>query len=150
MLDFLSDTPYKKFLSGTNGYFITCYTLGVDVEKYIKKLRFTDLTKMCIADAVASSYLEYLSDLYDKSLGDNLSYRFCPGYQGTSVKDLKEIFKILNISSIGVELLDTYIMVPQKSMVGIIGIGGTKKKTCGNCMLKGKCQYILEGTKCYD
>lgn len=150
ILDFLNVSPYKEFLDGTTGYYIVAYTLGVDVEKRIKQLRFNDLTKMVVLDACASAYLEYLSDEFDKTLGVNLTYRFCPGYQGSNVADLKEIFKILNISKIGVELMDSNIMVPQKSMVGIIGIGKIAKKTCGKCLLAKKCEFIKEGKRCYD
>lgn len=149
-LDFLNEEPYLSFLDGCKEYYITCYTLGVEAEKRIKQLRFTDLTKMVIMDACASSYLEYLSDEFDKTLGDNNTYRFCPGYQGSKASDLKYIFNIMDISKIGIELLESNIMVPQKSMVGIIGIGKQAKKTCGKCILREKCEFLKEKKRCYD
>lgn len=149
LIDCLNKEPYKSFLNGTSGYYLTCYTLGVDVEKKIKLLSKSNLTKMVIMDACASAYLEYLSDDFDKNLNENLTYRFCPGYQGSSISDLKEIADLLNIKKIGIDLLESNIMVPQKSMIGIIGIGKSIKKECGNCMLKGKCEFIKEGKRCY-
>lgn len=150
LLDFLHHESYINLLNGCKSYYLVGMTLGVDIEKRIKYYSHKDMSKMVIMDACASAYLEYLSDQYEKNISDDLTYRFCPGYQGTDFKDIKYIYDILKLNKIGIELLDSYLMIPQKTMVGIIGKGKKVKKNCGNCLMEGKCQYIKEGRKCYN
>lgn len=150
ILDFLNKEPYLSFLKSSTKYFITSYTLGIEVDKKIKLLGVSDPLKMLIMDSCASAYLEYLANEFDKSLGENLSYRFAPGYQGSSLEDLKEISKYINLNKIGIELLDSFLMVPQKSMIGIICNNGNNKLSCGKCVLIEKCKFIRENKRCYD
>ena len=104
---------------------------------------------MYVFDSVSSAYLEYMSDLYEEGFEKPRTYRFSPGYQGTTTADLREIFKYLKPEKIGVTLLESNLMLPQKTMCGLIGFGITKEKRCGDCVLKSKCLYIKEGRTCY-
>lgn len=150
VLDFLNKEPYLAFLKGATKYYIVAYTLGVDVDKKIKMLGVNDTVKMLVMDSCASAYLEDKANEFDKSLGNDLSYRFGIGYQGSSLSDLSEIKKILRIEKIGIEMLDSNLMIPQKSMIGIIANNGNKKLSCGKCVLLDKCGFIREKKKCYD
>lgn len=150
IIDVLNKEPYLSYLNGCRGYYIACMTLGNSIDQRIKYYSKANMTKMIIFDACSSAYLEYLSDEYEKELKDNLGYRFCPGYNGSSITDLYELFKILKPEKIGIHLLDSNLMLPQKSMVGIIGIGANRKKSCSNCHLFEKCNYLKEGIKCYN
>ena len=150
IVDFLNKEPYLSFLNGCSGYYIAVMTLGSEIDRRIKFYSKTNLTKMLVFDACASAYLEYKSDEYERVLGDDLTYRFCPGYQGSSISDIKYFFNILKPQKQGIELLESNLMIPQKSMVGIIGIGKKIDKSCKNCLLEGKCKYIKEGMKCYQ
>ncbi|MBQ3252936.1 MAG: hypothetical protein IJA65_00130 [Acholeplasmatales bacterium] len=150
ILDFLNKEPYLSFLNGCSGYYISVMTLGALIDNKIKYYSKTNLTKCLVFDACASAYLEYKSDEYEKTLANNLTYRFCPGYQGSSIEDIKYIFDILKPDKIGLELLESNLMIPQKSMAGIIGIGKNIDKSCKNCILEGNCKYVKEGMKCYQ
>ena len=108
------------------------------------------MKKMIVFDATCGAYLEYLADEYEKENFEELrTYRFCPGYQGTKTSDIREIFKVLNHNSIGVSLLESNLMVPLKTMCGIIGFGNKKNKSCGNCDIKDKCEFRKKGKTCY-
>lgn len=150
ILDFLNKEPYLSFLKDCSGYYIAIMTLGSEIDKKIKFYSKTNLTKMLVFDACASAYLEYKSDEYEKTIGNNLTYRFCPGYGGSNIADIKYFFDILKPEKIGIELLESNLMIPQKSMAGIIGIGKNIEKSCKNCLLEGKCKYVKEGMKCYQ
>lgn len=150
LLEFLNYEPYLSFINGASGYFLVATTLGVEVDRLIKRYTLTNMTKAIVFDATANAYLEFKADEYEKTLGDNISYCFCPGYQGSSVTDLQYIFPILKPEKIGISLLPSGMMVPQKSMCGIIAIGKNEKKRCGNCALLGKCAYRKVGKRCYD
>ena len=108
------------------------------------------MLKALVLDATANAYLEAKADEYEKTIANNLSYRFCPGYQGSDVTDLKYIFEVLKPEKIGITLLDSGMMVPQKSMCGIIAIGKNEKKRCGDCIMLDNCAFRKVGKRCYD
>lgn len=147
--DFLKKEPYLSYLKGCRGVILAVMTLGIGVDRRIKLLQRTDAERALYLDACASALLEKLSDDYEKTLGEDLSYRFCPGYGGSSVSDLKEIFPLLKPEKIGVTLTDTLYMLPSKTMAGVIGIGGGAKRGCGDCFLLSHCKFREEGARCY-
>jgi hypothetical protein len=119
--DILQKEPYLSFLKDSCGCFISAYTLGSEVDRKIALLARTDASLMVVLDAVASSYLEERADEFEASLKDNLTYRFCPGYASGTLEDLDGFFRLLHCDKIGMCLLESGIMLPQKSMIGIIG-----------------------------
>lgn len=145
---FLLKEPYLEYLKGSTGVVLGVTTLGAEVDRKIKILARKSMAKSVVTDAVASAYLEYRSDEYEKGIG-NLNYRFCPGYGGSSVEDLRDIFALLRPEKIGVTLLDNNYMLPSKTMAGVMGVGGKKEKNCGNCILLPHCIYRKEGAWCY-
>lgn len=122
LLDFLNHPSYLKYLNGSTKYLLVASTLGLAVERRISYLSKTNNEKMVIMDAASSCYLEFLTDKEEEKLNKKLDYRFCPGYSKTDVNDNKIIFKILNASKIGIEVLPSSMMVPQKSMIGVVRI----------------------------
>lgn len=151
--DFLAKRAYADFLAGTTGVILCAVTLGAEIYRRISQLSRTDLPRAIVLDACANVYLEAKSDAYEKTIADNLTYRFCPGYDGSSTEDLKYIFDLLHPEKIGITLektYETYIMLPTKSMAGIIGIGkSTTHKTCDRCVMLPFCRYREEGKRCY-
>lgn len=146
---FLNKQPYTAYLKDSTGVILSVMTLGGEIDRRINIYGKTDKRKAVILDACASAFLEELSDEYERGIADDLSYRFCPGYGGSSIEDLKYIFGILQPEKIGVCLTESGYMLPSKSMAGIIAVGGKHKKSCSQCILKEHCVYIKEGTTCY-
>ncbi|MDE6105080.1 MAG: hypothetical protein K2G38_05330 [Clostridia bacterium] len=147
--EFLKRAPYAEYLKGSSGLFIAVMTLGAEADAKIKLYSRTDAAKAIVFDACASAYLEYLSDEYEKGLGDNLSYRFCVGYGGSDISDLKYIFDIVKPEKIGVTLTSANYMLPSKSMAGIIAVGNGAEKSCKNCVIATHCEYLKRGEKCF-
>lgn len=147
--EFLKKPPYESFLAGTAGVILSVTTLGAGVDRLINRLYRTDMARAVVFDACASAYLEAKSDEFERTLGDDLTYRFCPGYGGSSVEDLKYIFEILKPEKIGVTLNESLFMLPAKTMAGVIGIGKKVKKTCEGCFMLPHCKYREEGKRCY-
>ena len=150
LIPLLEKEAYQKFLKGSTNYYLCAMTLGRAISDKIRYYSKSNMHKMVIFDACASAYLEYLSDKYQNdNLGDDLSFRFCPGYGNTSVNDLKEIVKYLDIKKIGIELLDSCIMIPEKSMIGIIYHNKNIKKSCEGCIKEKNCDLRKDGITCY-
>lgn len=147
--EFLNRPPYIAFLTGCTAVILCVTTLGAEVDKKIKYLSRVNLERSVIFDACASALLEYYADEYEKKLGENLTYRFCPGYGGSETGDIKYIFQLLHPEKIGVSLLESNLMLPQKTMAGIIGVGKSAAKSCADCIMVEKCQFRKEGARCY-
>ena len=91
-------------------------------------------------------------DRYEETLGfDNRTYRACPGYGDFPLEFNKRIAILLDIPrKIGVTITPNNLLIPQKSMLGLIGIGSDKrKKSCGNCVMKEDCPFRKRGQRCY-
>lgn len=150
ILDFLKKKPYLDYLGDSTSYLICATTLGARIDKRSKYYQAKDMVKMCVFDATASAYLEVKADSFEKGIMDNLSYRFCPGYQNSDVADIRPIHQLLKADKvIGITLLDSNLMIPQKSMIGIVGINNNAKKSCKNCFLIDNCDFRKEGVRCY-
>ena len=148
--EFLSHPGYRELLEGTTGVILSVMTLGAEVDKYLNRLSRIDMGKAVVFDASASAYLEAKSDEFERGIGKNLTYRFCPGYGGTSIADLREIFALLRPERIGITLNESNFMLPSKSMAGVIGVGKQKQKTCEGCIILPHCKYREGGTRCYS
>ena len=148
--DFLQKQPYADFLAGTTGVILCAVTIGAKPDRRIRQLTRTDLSKAIVLDACADAYLEARADEYEKTIADNLTYRFCPGYGGSSTDDLKHIFRLLRPEKIGMTLSDSNFMLPSKSMAGIIVIGKSSTKSCESCIMQKSCKYREEGKRCYN
>lgn len=146
----LNKSCYLDYLNGCSGYYIVLSTLGINIDKRVNYYRLTDMTKSVIFDAVASAYIETKSDEFESSISCDLSYRFCPGYNGSDFLDNKELIKYIDNKNTGITFLSSGLMVPLKSMIGIVAVGNNKKRSCKNCIFLKKCNYLKDGVTCYQ
>lgn len=149
-LPFMEDVSgYQNYLGGSP-FLLCATTLGIQIDRYIQRLQLKDMAYATVFDAAASIFLETKADEFEKNLEfGNLGFRFCPGYSGTSFIDNQEIARMLNAEKIGITFLESGLMVPLKSMVGIIKIGKKVKKSCDGCVAKSDCGFRRNGTYCY-
>ena len=146
--DFLNKKDYINFLEGSTEFILCATTLGYDVDKKIKYYLATNKLRALVLDACASVYLVNKADEYEKQFGENRTFRFCPGYENTTLSDNKIILELLNPVKPKVTTLDSLMLSPNKSMVGIIGIGVKKEKNCNTCMFNNRCSFRKENTLC--
>jgi len=149
--DFMLAQPaYMEYLQGSSGYLLCATTIGIAVDRRLKRLQMEDMAYAVVFDAAAGVYVEHKADDYEKSLPyANLGYRFCPGYGGTPLDDNRQIADLLKAYKIGITFLDSGLMVPMKSMTGIVRIGGSSDKSCANCPARENCPYRKRGVRCY-
>lgn len=109
---------------GSDSVCILISTIGSAVDKKAADLRDReDYAKAVLIDAAGSAYVEEVTNIYQKSLKLNCqTFRFAPGYGDVPLELQREIFEFVpGASRTGIELDDSYIMHPFKSMTGIIG-----------------------------
>ncbi|MDD8048397.1 MAG: vitamin B12 dependent methionine synthase [Thomasclavelia sp.] len=143
---------FRELFKKCNEIMVVGYTLGIDVDRYLKKLSISNMTYMIVFDAIASSYLELKADEYEDSLNlGKRTFRFCPGYGKVPIELNQDLVKLLDTSKhIGLTIQDSNIFLPQKSMIGLIGLGDNSvKKSCTNCQNYHDCRFRKAGKTCY-
>ena len=136
-------------LRGSEAYALFVCTAGMDYEAYQQRLKAEgDMVRVFIADALGSVIAEKCADQMENSLQlsiDKLGWhhtnRFSPGYCGWRVSEQQRLFPLFDGHTCGITLTDSSLMVPIKSVSGIIGLGREVRKldyTCGLCTFE-KC-----------
>ena len=131
-------------LKGSEAYALFIATAGIEYESYLQRLKDEgDMVRVFIADALGSIIAEktadvletYLQESIDK-LGWHHTNRFSPGYCGWHVSQQQQLFPLFQGHTCGVRLTDSSLMLPIKSVSGIIGLGKEVRRldyTCGLC-----------------
>lgn len=96
-----------------------------------------------VLDAIGSDAVERLADSVESqiselahNLGFTITRRFSPGYCDWNMNEQKKVFKAMKGDYAGVKLTDGCLMIPRKSISGIIGIGPIeieKYNPCNTC-----------------
>lgn len=132
---------------------IMATTLGIEIEKEIRKNSYSQLTKSIIIDACATTAIEEFCDIIQENLrhelnreGKYITNRYSPGYGDLPLEVNKEVTNVLNSSKeIGLTITENGIMLPRKSVTAIIGISEKKvsdiKKSCVNCSNYNDCKF---------
>lgn len=116
-------------LKGCSSVIMFAATIGSEVDKLIRVTNFTDPAKACVLQATGAMFVEeFVNSFNDKiekeSLlsGKKTRMRYSPGYGDLSLETQKLFFSFLNCSKIGLTLMDTLIMAPEKSVTAFIGL----------------------------
>ena len=142
----LKSKNLAKVLKDTKEAVVFASTLGVGIDKLIRKYAEIQPSKALVLQGIGAerieAYLDYFCEEYKKKNKVTLTMRYSPGYGDLSLESQKQVFALLNPQKyIGVTLNDSLLMSPSKSVTGIIGIGGCdKKEDCSNCNLEN-CDY---------
>ena len=131
-------------LRGSEAYALFVCTSGIEYEEYQQHLKEQgDMVRVFIADTLGSVIAEKCADQMEATLQENIdklgwhhTNRFSPGYCGWHVSQQQLLFPLFEGHTCGVQLTDSSLMVPIKSVSGIIGIGKKVRKldyTCGLC-----------------
>ena len=117
-------------------------TIGSRLGDVVRQLAGDGLmVQAAVLDAIGSDAAETLAHVVQDIIGKEaeaeglgISLRFSPGYCDWRVSQQKMVFRAMNGDSAGVRLTDGCLMVPQKSISGIIGIGpGSEVESYNPC-----------------
>ena len=122
---------------------IVCFvgTIGTGVENEINRLLGKQkLADAYILDAMASVAVENMIDRFQDLMENRFSaedrtvtLRFSPGYCDWPVTQQKKLFNIFDPKELEVELLDSCLMIPRKSVSGVFGITAQKSESYNPC-----------------
>lgn len=103
-------------------------TLGIEVERQVRRYELSELTKAFVLDAACVTYIEKICDLaevdIDTQFSDRvLNRRFSPGYGDLSLEVQPQFLKTLGSDrQLGLTLTENYLMIPRKSITAILGL----------------------------
>ena len=113
-------------LTGCDGAIIFTATVGIEIDRLIKRYSATNPAKAIIIGAVANERIESLCDAlceYFREEYGEIADRFSPGYGDLALDFQKEIFAALcPEKNIGLYLNESIFMTPVKSVSAIVGI----------------------------
>ena len=119
----------KINLRNCSQVYLMAATIGPQVDALIRKTQHFDSVKASVFQAVGAMFIEKTVDLVNEQIkntaqsqGKNCKPRFSPGYGDVSLEIQKDFFRLLPCSKIGLTLMDTLIMAPEKSVTAFIGI----------------------------
>ena len=140
--DFEMGNIILRQLRGSEAFALFVCTSGLEFEAYQQRLKEQgDMVRVFIADALGSVIAEKCADQMEKALQESIdklgwmhTNRFSPGYCGWHVSQQQLLFPLFQGHTCGVKLTDSSLMIPIKSVSGIIGLGEKVRKleyTCG-------------------
>ena len=116
-------------------------TIGNHLEEMVARLAEDGLVlQASVLDAIGSDVAETVADFVQERIGDvaraqglTTSRRFSPGYCDWDISQQKMVFRAMNGDSAGVRLNGGCLMLPRKSISGIIGIGPSDIENYNPC-----------------
>jgi hypothetical protein len=116
-------------------------TLGNRLDETMRDLVENDLTlEAVVLDAVGTDGVERLAEFVQgritaiaKAQGYFISRRFSPGYCDWALPQQEMVFRAIDGDSPDIRLTEGFMMIPQKSISGIIGLGSSEVKDYNPC-----------------
>lgn len=140
-------------LSGCKRALLLAATIGPSCDMLVRRASVKSAVDAAVYQAAGAAAIEAFLDSENDRLkkeyeADDLYLRprFSPGYGDLKLDHQKDWFRLLDISKqIGIELTDSLLMMPTKSVTAIIGIGGDVRKNgcngCSGCNMRSTCEF---------
>ncbi len=131
-------------LKKSTGVAIFAGTCGPGVEALSKDLmKEGHSLGSYLVDLIGSEIAEGVADFIHKrieadmeALGIHITNRYSPGYCQWPVSDQQQLFALLGSNNCGIELTESSLMIPIKSVSGLVGVGKEVKNkgyACAAC-----------------
>ena len=133
-------------------------TLGAEFDAMLRTEQARDMAKAVILDACGSAFAEAGCDEAEEEIaarraGLYRTDRFSPGYGDLPLDLQGPLLRALNAEKrLGLQLLDSGLMTPAKSVTAVIGLAETPQaariRGCAYCNRKAHCAFRERGTTC--
>ena len=122
-------------------YAVFTATIGIEFDQFIKKLKDEDdILRVFVADAVGSvlaeatvSYLMHKLEGIAMKENMKISNNYSPGYCDWFLAEQKKLFSLFPEGSTHITLTDSSLMLPVKSVSGIVAMGKNVKRREYGC-----------------
>lgn len=140
-------------LAGCTECVLFAATAGMACDMLIKRAAVTSSAYASCCQAAGAAAIEAYCDLINEKIKSEYEAkglfarpRFSPGYGDLSLEHQKDWFRLLDITrNTGIELTDSLLMVPTKSVTAIIGLSPNRlpcvKQGCEACTMSQTCAF---------
>lgn len=146
----LKGNEVARHLAGCSEVVLMAMTLGVAADHLIRRWEKRDLTRAVVLDACATQLVEEHCDGWETRLrqeeareGRQVTGRFSPGYGDLPLEIQPDFLRLLQAESrIGLTCTPALLMLPQKSVTALVGIGreiSAGARPCELCGLRTHC-----------
>jgi len=142
-----------RHLRGSTHIAVFAATLGPAFDAWSKQYFYSDPLEGYVANTIGSVYVESVVDELEKAVnraaGDlhlKCSNRLSPGYCHWNIVEQQQLFQLLPDRFCGITLTESCLMVPIKSVSGIIGLGPDMQRHDYGCALCDKADCIMRRT----
>ena len=116
-------------LAGCSKVALLAATIGPQVDALIRRNTTTNPVYASILQATGAMYIEEVVDLVNAEIkkiaaaqGLKTKPRYSPGFGDVPLEVQKDFFRLLPCTRIGLTLMDTLIMAPEKSVTAFVGL----------------------------
>lgn len=116
-------------LSGCKKILLAAGTVGAQVDMMIRRSQQEASAEAAIMQGSGAMFIESFMDKWNEKIsaeylqkGMKSHPRFSPGYGDVPLEFQKEIFRLLPCAKIGLTLMDSLIMAPEKSVTAFVGL----------------------------
>ena len=148
----------RTLLATCDGVILMAATLGAEAEALLRWAQARSMADAVLLDAIGSAAVENVCDNLCAELAEtvaprHLTDRFSPGYGDLPLAQQRELFAVLDVTRrIGVNLTESGLMVPQKSVTALIGVSDVRQprraQNCAACPQAAGCTFRREGKDC--
>lgn len=150
----------QQLLKSSHKCILVAATLGTWMDQRIKKAQLQDMGKAILYDAYANAAIEQVMDDWQEEMakefvtqGEYITDRFSPGYGDFPLSIQPAFLKEIEAQKrMGLQVNDSLLMKPEKSITAIIGIAREPQiamvRGCEVCAYKDVCTKRKEGHPC--
>ena len=124
-----SSHDLSRNLKNCSKVFLVAITAGPQIDFLIRKTQSSDPVKASIFQATGAAFAENTIEELNNQIkidaklnGYKTHPRYSPGYGDVPLTLQKDFFRLLPCSKIGLTLMNTLIMAPEKSVTAFIGL----------------------------
>lgn len=128
-MDIASRSLYRN-LQGCQEVFVLALTIGIEVDRLLRRLNITSQAEHFMTDALASAAAESFCDYVCFQLRQQADCvpRFSPGFGDVDISVQEPLLRRLNaFETLGITLNSAFLMTPMKSITAIMGIRPSSK-----------------------
>ena len=141
-VDFITNKIVYHQLKHSRQIAVFVCTAGEGISQWSKQMMSSDPLKGFIADILGSVVVETAIDAIQQKLSDHMQQaglkitnRYSPGYCGWHTHEQHKLFGLLEGDTCGIQLTESALMLPIKSVSGLIGIGANVHFNPYTCQL---------------
>ena len=122
----LEGNSITTHLDGCKSILVCSATLGESFDRLLRRVQLESMSEALLLDREASKLIEKFCNEKDSQIlrgFNHVTARYSPGYGDFPLSANRSIIQALGASTkIGLCVTDDYILTPQKSITGIVGL----------------------------